>query len=218
MTVSELVESNLPLVRSCAKRFIGKGIEYDDLYSAGCLGLVKAARRFDPDLGLRLSTYAVPVILGEIRLLFREGGSVRLSRSLRQLSVKAKSVCDAYRDKTGREMTVSELAGELGVDVYKAQEALNASLAVLSLSMGEEREDGSELDIPVPSEEEALTDRLSLKQAMESLSEDERELIRLRYYKHKTQSAAAKAMGTTQVQISRREKKILSKLREMMEG
>ena len=214
MTRDELIEDNLRLVHSCARRFIGRGIDYDDLYAAGCLGLVKAAGRYDPDLGCALSTYAVPVILGEIRLLFREGGSVRLSRSLQELSVKAKRISDTYREQTGRDMKISELAERLGTDEYKAQEALNASQTVLSLSFGEE--DGAPLEIPVESREAALTDRLSLIQAMERLSDDERELIRLRYFCHKTQAKTAEALGITQVQVSRREKKILLKLRGML--
>ena len=123
MTRDELVERNLGLVYACAKRFIGKGVEYDDLVSAGCLGLVKAIDRFDPDRGYQLSTYAVPVILGEIKLLFREGGSVKLSRSLKERSVKARAAADEYRRETGREIRMEELARRLGTDVYQAQEA-----------------------------------------------------------------------------------------------
>ena len=213
MEKNELIEQNLRLVHACAHRFTGKGVEYDDLYSAGCVGLVKAVNRFDPSLGYRLSTYAVPVILGEIRQLFRDGGSVKLSRSLRELSLKANEICARYKAENGADIGVSSLAEQLGTDIYTASQALNASQAVLSLSG--DGDDGG-LDIPVPSPEEALTDRLSLRQAVEALDSDEQSLIRLRYYQHKTQTQTAEALGTTQVQISRREKKILLKLRAQL--
>ncbi len=213
MEKNELIEQNLRLVHACAHRFTGKGVEYDDLYSAGCVGLVKAVNRFDPSLGFRLSTYAVPVILGEIRQLFRDGGSVKLSRSLRELSLKANDICAKYKAENGADIGVSSLAEQLGTDVYTASQALNASQTVLSLSG--DGDDGG-LDIPIPSPEEALTDRLSLRQAVEALDSDEQSLIRLRYYQHKTQTQTAEALGTTQVQISRREKKILLKLRAQL--
>ena len=211
----ELIRSNLGLVHACVGRFSGKGIEYDDLYSAGCLGLIKAIDRFDPEAGCRLSTYAVPVILGEIRQLFREGGSVRISRSLQSLSMKAKRIADTYRQQHHRDIRITELAQRLGTDTYQAQEALNASLSVLSLSCELDGEE-TDRDIPVPSDEDRVTDRLSLLQVMETLSIDERELIRLRYFKHKTQRETAKVLNTTQVQISRKEKNILLKMRSML--
>ena len=215
MTRDELIEGNLGLVHACANRFRGRGVEYEELYAAGCLGLVKAIDRFEPDRGWQLSTYAVPVILGEIKRLFREGGTVKLSRSLKERSVKALALSDEYRKQNGAEMRIEELAKALGTDVYGAQEALNAAMPTLSLSYGDEEEQRG-VDIPVPSPEERLTDRLSLRQAVASLSDDDRSLIEQRYYRHKTQSATAKLLGTTQVQVSRREKKILLKLRAML--
>ena len=215
MTRDELIKSNLGLVRACSKRFTGKGVEYEELYSAGCLGLVKAVDRYDESRGCAFSTYAVPVILGEIRLLFREGGSVKLSRSLQELSVRARRIAEEHLDRTGESIKTAELAEKLGVDVYKAQEALNASRAVISLNRTQDSGD-SVIEIPVPSAEESLTDRLSLIEVIESLSIDERELIRLRYFKQKTQTETAAILNTTQVQISRREKKILTKMRAML--
>lgn len=213
MDRNELIESNLRLVHACAKRFAGKGIEYDDLYMAGCVGLIKAVDRFDEGRGYALSTYAVPVILGEIRGLFRSGGSVKLSRSLQELSMKAKAVCEEYRAQNGEDIRLSALAERLGVDPYKAAQALNASRAVLSLSADEEDEP---IEIPVPSPEDSLTDRLSLREAIDSLGAEERSIIDLRYFRHMTQSRTARELGSTQVQISRREKKILMKLRGML--
>lgn len=210
---NELIEQNLRLVHACAHRFKGKGIDYDDLYSAGCVGLVKAVDRFDESLGYKLSTYAVPVILGEIKQLFRSGGSVKLSRSLQELSARARDLCDRCKTERGEEMRITELAEKLGVDVYRATEALNAAQTVVSLS-GDTEEGG--IEIPVPSPEDALTERLSLKQAMSALNEEEKGLIELRYFRHKTQQETAETLGTTQVQISRREKKILLKMRSLL--
>lgn len=214
MDRNERIEQNLRLVHACAHRFTGKGIEYDDLYSAGCVGLVKAVDRFDESLGYKLSTYAVPVILGEIKQLFRSGGSVKLSRSLQELSARARELCDRYREEHGEEMKITELAEKLGVDMYQAAQALNASRAVVSLSADDNDENG--IEIPIPSPEDALTERLSLKQAIAALNEEEKGLIELRYFRHKTQQETAEKLGTTQVQISRREKKILLKMRAML--
>lgn len=214
MDRDELIAQNLGLVHACAKRFTGKGVEYDDLYSAGCLGLVKAVDKFDPGLGYRLSTYAVPVILGEIKQLFRSGGSVKLSRSLQELSSRARILCERYRAEHDTDIKITELAEQLGVDVYRAAEALGAAQAVLSLSGGGDTEGG--IDVPVPSPEESLTERLSLKEALAALDDSEQSLIRLRYFKHKTQQETAERLGTTQVQISRKEKKILLKMRAML--
>ena len=213
MDRNELIEQNLRLVHACAHRFSGKGIEYDDLYSAGCVGLVKAVDRFDHSRGFQFSTYAVPVILGEIKQLFRSGGSVKVSRSLQELSMRAQKLCEQYRTRHDGEITITELAEQLGVDVYQAAQALSASRAVLSLS-GED--DDGYVDVPVPSPEEAVTEHLSLREVINALSDDERMLIIQRYYRHKTQQQTADVLGTTQVQISRKEKKILLKMRAML--
>lgn len=214
MTRDERIKSNLGLVRACAKRFRDKGVEYEELISAGTLGLIKAADRFDPSLGYRFSTYAVPVILGEMKLLFREGGAVKVSRSLKELSVKAQKLSDEYRQEHGDPISVRLLAEKLGVDEYKAAQALSVSAPPLSLS--EYDDEGGALTIPVPSQEERLIERLALSQALKRLTEDEQELVRLRYFEQNTQSKTASLLSTTQVQISRREKKILRKLRMML--
>ena len=213
MDRNELIEQNLRLVHACAHRFAGKGIEYDDLYSAGCVGLIKAVDRFDHSRGFRFSTYAVPVILGEIKQLFRSGGSVKVSRSLQELSMRAQKLCEQYRARHDGEITITELAEQLGVDVYQAAQALSASKAVLSLS---DEDDEGYVDVPVPSPEEALTEHLSLREVINALSDDERMLIIQRYYRHKTQQQTADVLCTTQVQISRKEKKILLKMRAML--
>lgn len=207
------IEDNLGLVHACANRFRGRGIEYDDLFASGCVGLIKAVDNFDENRGLALSTYAVPVILGEIKQLFRDGGAVKISRGLKELSLKARAVTAEYSRLNGCEIPISQLAERLGVDVYKAAEALNAAQAVLSLTLGGEGRDEEQWDIPVESQEEKIAESLSLKQALVKLEENDRRLIELRYFKHRTQTQTAKLLGMTQVQVSRREKKILQQLR-----
>lgn len=209
------VEQNLGLVHSCANRFRGKGIEYDDLYSAGCMGLVKAFDAFDDQRGVRFSTYAVPVILGEIRRLFRDGGSVKVSRSLKELSVKVAKERERFLQKTGREPTVSEIAEELMVEPDDVAEAINAGTPTVSLTESEE-DGGGQLDVRVETLEEQLADTISLKEVIGQLEPKDRSLILLRYFKGKTQSETAEYLGMTQVQVSRREKKILSALRERL--
>ncbi|EEG29207.1 RNA polymerase sigma-70 factor, sigma-B/F/G subfamily [[Clostridium] methylpentosum DSM 5476] len=210
------VKQNLGLVHSCAHRFTGKGIEYDDLFSAGCMGLVKATDAFDEDRGVKFSTYAVPVILGEIRRLFRDGGSVKVSRSLKELSMRATKERERFMLKTGREPTVSELADLLEVTPEQAIEALEVSVPPMSLTTDDE-EGGGQLDIRVDSPDEQLTDSISIKEVVNSLDEPDRKLILLRYFQYKTQMETAKELGMTQVQVSRREKKILGFLREKLE-
>ena len=210
------VKQNLGLVHSCAHRFTGKGIEYDDLFSAGCMGLVKAADAFDEDRGVKFSTYAVPVILGEIRRLFRDGGSVKVSRSLKELSMRATKERERFMLKTGREPTVSELADLLEVTPEQAIEALEVSVPPMSLTTDDE-EGGGQLDIRVDSPDEQLTDSISIKEVVNSLDEPDRKLILVRYFPYKTPLETAKELGMTQVQVSRREKKILGFLREKLE-
>lgn len=208
------VSSNLGLVRACCKRFRDRGVEYDDLYSAGCLGLVKAVKNFKPELGLQLSTYAVPVILGEIKRLFRDGGTVKVSRSLKELSIKIKRFSYDFQLKKGREPSINEVAEALGESVEKINDALNASRVPLSLTA--DSDDERAVDIPTEDIAERLTEKLALRDVLKTLGEDDRRIIELRYYQHKTQTKTAEALGMTQVQISRREKKILGELRRKL--
>lgn len=209
----EIIEKNMGLVHACAQRYKGKGIEYDDLVQAGCVGLVKATDAFDWERGVRFSTYAVPVILGEIRRLFRDGGAVKVSRSLKELSLKAKREQDFFVRSRGREPSVNELADILQVDYGLLVEALCASAPPLSLT---HEEDSAEFDLPVDSPEEALSDSIALKQVLTHLEPKDQELILLRYFRGQTQTVVARALGMTQVQVSRREKKILLMLREKL--
>ncbi len=210
-----LVEKNLGLVHSCANRFKGRGVEYEDLFQAGCVGLIKAADNFDVSRGFSFSTYAVPVILGEIKRIFRDGGSVKIGRSIKEKSRNAVKQKEQITVELGREPTISELAESMGVDVTEAAMLLNASMPVFSLtSCGE---DGDEqIEIPVDSPENEISDFLALRQVMKSLDERDRKMIELRYYKGFTQTVTAKMLGMTQVQVSRREKAVLKILRKKL--
>ena len=210
---ASFVEQNLGLVHHCAKRFLGRGIEYDDLYSAGCVGLVKAVDGFDDSRGVKFSTYAVPLILGEMRRLFRDGGSIKVSRSLKELSLRAARCRERFLLEQGREPTVEELANRLEVSRELAVEALCVSAPPLSLTLAEDDDRDSEMDVPVEPENEQIENHLSLQKALRRLEPPDRELLRLRYFKGKTQVETAKRLGMTQVQVSRREKKLLLLLR-----
>lgn len=205
-------EDNLGLVHLCANKFRGRGIEYEDLYSAGCIGLLKAVKAFDSSRGVKFSTYAVPVILGEIKRLFRDGGTVRVSRSLKELSLKIQRLCTEFRQLNGREPTVSELAQLSGADESDVSEALCVSQPVLSLTSGGEEE--GQIDIPSEAPDGEIVDILALQQIMSGLEENDRALLELRYFRGLTQTKTAQALGMTQVQVSRREKKLLSRMRE----
>lgn len=216
-TRDEFICGNMGLVHACARRFSDRGIEYDDLFQAGCLGLIKAADGFDESRGLRFSTYAVPVILGEIKRLFREGGTVKVSRSLKELSLRATRMREQFAKANGREPTIEELAKALNVDPAEAAQAISAALPPLSLTREDEDEE-DQLDLPVDSPEEAITDRLALRQLLTQLDARDRQLLRLRYMLHQTQQQTANELGMTQVQVSRRERALLLTMREKMTG
>ena len=212
MTRDEFIEGNLPLVHKLANRFRGRGVEYEELYAAGCVGLVKAVDRFEPERGLCFSTYAVPVILGEIRRLFRDGCSVKIIRSLKELSVKAARLRDQL--SANGEPRISDIAQALGVTPEEAAEALCAGIPPVSLDHG--GEDGEPLPVPSASGEDALIDRLALRQCLSELSGEDREILMLRYFRRKTQCETAQILGMTQVMVSRRERKLLKELREQL--
>ena len=216
MNKDEFAKSHLGLVHSLCSRFTGKGIEYDELYSAGCLGLAKAINNFDDSRGLQFSTYAFPVIMGELKRLFRDGGAVKVSRSLKELSLKINKLNNESELKSGRELSVSELAEKLGVAPEKIAEAVCSAQPMVSINF--EDESSAAPEIPSPDIQYEITERLSLAAAIESLEENDKKIINLRYYRSKTQVETAKILNMTQVQISRREKKILSLIRQKMSG
>ena len=200
------------MVHSLAARFKGRGVEYDDLFQAGCIGLIKSIDGFDETRGFAFSTYAVPVILGEIKGLFRAGGAIKISRSMKQKGVLALKERDRFMHEHGREPSVGELAQLLGFTPEETAEVLSCNLPVMSLTA----QDGEEFDVSVESHTVHIDESIALAQALRHLPQEERELITLRYYKEYTQSKTAEALGMSQVQVSRKEKKILEKLRGMI--
>ena len=212
-----LVNENLGLVHACANRFRGRGAEYDDLFQAGCVGLCKAAANYDAERGFAFSTYAVPVILGEIRRIFRDGGTVKVSRSLKEKARAALKAKQELENELSREPTVSELAQSLGVEISEAAELLTVSMPVISLTAHDESF-SRQLDIPTEAPQEAITEKLALKKVVSLLEERDRRLIELRYFKGLTQVKTAAELGMSQVQVSRREKALLIKMRESLLG
>jgi RNA polymerase sporulation-specific sigma factor len=209
----DMIEKNIGLVHSCAGRLKGRGIEYDDLFQAGCIGLCKAADAFDHDRGVRFSTYAVPVILGEQRRLFRDGGAVKVSRTLKELSIKISRMRERYILDTGREPQLSEVARALETAEEQIVEAMSAAMPPLSPTCDDEEK---QIDLPVDSPEDMLSNMLSLRQVLADLETRDRKLVYLRYFGNMTQTQTAEKLGMTQVQVSRREKKILQGLRELL--
>lgn len=214
-TREEMISQNIGLVHSIANRFRGRGADYDDLFQSGCVGLIKAVDNFDASKGFAFSTYAVPVIMGEIKRIFRDGGAIKVSRSLKEKAIKAQALRDKFVKRELREPTVSELSQMLDCSLEETAEVLNVITPMISLnSSGEDGE--NTLDIPID-ESDMLFDRLSVHQLITHLDETEQQIINLRYYKGYTQSKIAKDLGVSQVQISRKEKAILQKLRRLME-
>ena len=218
MNKNDLASKHLGLVHALCRRFTGKGIEYEELYAAGCLGLTKALNNFDASRGLQFSTYAVPVILGEIRRLFRDGGSIRVSRRLRELSMKINRLRDGYISEHGEEPCISCLSEALSVSNEEICEALNSARTPLSLTADSNEDGESQTDVPVPDIQEEIAERLSLRAALNGLEERDKKIINLRYFQSKTQVETAKLLSMTQVQVSRREKKILGEIRRLMSG
>ncbi|MBE6772728.1 MAG: sigma-70 family RNA polymerase sigma factor [Clostridia bacterium] len=212
-----LINANFGLVHACANKFRGRGVDYDDLFQAGCVGLVKAADNFDSSRGFAFSTYAVPVILGEIRRIFRDGGAVKIGRSLKERARHAMKLRDELSAELGREPTVSELAEKLGTDIPTATELITVSMPTVSLTVSEDGKNAGQFDIPTLPPEEEISERLSLKCVLDSLDEKDRKLIELRYFKGLTQVKTAKELGMSQVQVSRKEKAILIKMRNSLQ-
>lgn len=210
-TREDKITSNIGLVHSIANRFRGRGVDYEDLFQNGCIGLIKAVDNFDESKGYTFSTYAVPVIMGEIKRIFRDGGAIKVSRSLKEKAIKAQSLRDRFISRELREPTVSELSQMLDCSLEETSEILNVISPILSLnSSGEDGEDT--IDVPIDESEE-LFDRISVHQLISHLDSNEKRLIDLRYYKGFTQSKTAEIMGISQVQVSRKEKAILKKLK-----
>ena len=213
-----LLEENDRLVWSVVRRFFGRGVDPEDLYQLGCLGFLKAVRGFDPAFGCQFSTYAVPKISGEIRRFLRDDGTVKVSRGLREQGSSIQKARDKLQRELSREPTLSELSLETGLEPEEiaSAETANAPVASLQMDLG----DGLTLEQMVGDEgmEEGLIERLALRQAITALSDRERQVVELRYFRGLTQDKTAQIMQVSQVQISRIERKAIGRLRELLSG
>jgi len=219
--IDTLVEDNIGLVWSVVRKFGGRGHETDDLFQLGCMGLLKAIKRFDTSYNVRFSTYAVPMIMGEIKRFLRDDGPIKVSRSTKELAIRARAVSDLMHKQNGEAPSVAALAGELGVESEDVVFALEASSPPESLYAGEDAEGVSPLMARLQSGEPGegeIVDRIALAQALRTLPPRERQIVVFRYFQGKTQSQIADVLGISQVQVSRLEKKVLAAMRGMLEG
>ncbi len=212
-----LVTENSGLIWSVARRFMGRGVEAEDLYQLGCLGFIKAYEGFDLEFGTQFSTYAVPKIAGEIRRFLRDDGVVKVSRSVKEQAIAIKTVRNHLTSALGREPTVTEISRQTGFTPEEIALAENATAYTESINR-QTGEDGFSLEniLTDTESEEKLVEKISLKQAIERLPEREAMVIRLRYFHGLTQDRASKVLQVSQVQVSRIEKKALEHLRELM--
>lgn len=218
---NELIEKNTGLVYGVIKRFYGRGHEAEDLFQTGCIGLIKAAKKFNTDYGVRFSTYAVPMIIGEIKRFIRDDGIIKVSRSLKETAARAAAVRERLCNECGTEPTLKEIADKLGISVSELAAALDAGAAPESLYASSDN--GNEESLPLIEKLEENTDyetlavnRLVLRQLIKELSPREQTIITMRFFKQKTQSQIADMLGISQVQVSRIEKKLLLKMREKL--
>lgn len=216
--MAKLVEENNGLIWSIVKRFQGRGYELEDLYQIGSIGFIKSIKRFDTSFDVKLSTYAVPYILGEIKRFIRDDGSIKVSRSIKELAMKIRDVQARYLREKGEEITIVQIANELKVskeDVAIALDSLRPTVSIYEDNYSNDEGGISFLDTLSSNVDEAeqLSNKLAIKQLIENLEQREKELILLRYYKNKTQMEVAKILGISQVQVSRIEKKILNSMK-----
>ena len=219
----QLVEENTGLVWCVVRRFQGRGTETEDLFQIGSIGLLKAIDKFDLEYEVRFSTYAIPMISGEIRRFLRDDGMLKVSRSLKELSYKTTRAAEKLAGELGREPTLAELSEELGVAREELTEAMEAGAAVDSIDRPIRQKEGSEVRLADRIEEKKrdeddIIDRMLLEQLLGTLTAEERRLIWLRYFAGKTQSEVGRILGISQVQVSRAEKRIMEELRKRGEN
>ena len=217
----KLVESNIALVKSLVRRYMNRGVEYDDLLQIGSLGLIKAVLGFNADYGSRFSTYAVPLILGELKRYMRDDGMIKVSRTLKENSVKMARMIEEYRKEHLCEPTVEQIAQQTGIPPEEVVMSFEAAADVESIYRTVYQGDGSEVCLIDKIEEkrnynEESVNRMVIAQIMEELPEKERTLIRMRYFEERTQTDIAAKLGISQVQVSRMEKKILASMKKKL--
>ena len=218
----QLVEENLGLVWAVARRFMGRGHELEDLYQIGCIGLMKCIEKFDLTYDVKFSTYAVPMISGEIKRFLRDDGMIKVSRTLKETAYKVKKAREEIINQTGVEPKLEELSEMLEIDVEEIVASLEANVEVESIHKTIYQNDGNAIYLldkiaAVEDENETLLNQIVVGEIMNHLEEVEQKIIRLRYFENKTQTEIAKEIGISQVQVSRMEKRILLKMRKNLE-
>ena len=217
-----LIQNNVSLVKCIVKRYLGKGVDYDDLFQIGCMGFLKAIIGFDERFGVKFSTYAVPMIAGEIKRFMRDDGSVKVSRTMKQTAKEMNLFVQEYAQKNGKQPTVSEIATAFGLDEAETVFVMGSSKMPLSLQSGTDRKDGKERELietlSTDDSQDEWLDKMLLKGAIEALSERDKKIIVLRYFRDMTQSEVAERIGVSQVQVSRIENRIIKEFREKLIG
>ncbi len=214
--MERLVENNKGLIWNIVKRFTGRGYETEDLYQIGCMGFIKAMKRFDTSFEVQVSTYAVPYILGEIKRYIRDDGMIKVSRSTKELAIKILELQKEHLAKTGEDITIVQISKALNVPKEEITYAMDALRPVSSIYEETSNEDTRNVIDKLPNvkdETNHIINKIALKQLIENLEDREKQIILLRFYKDKTQSEVAKVLGITQVQVSRIEKKILNSMK-----
>ena len=221
--MTKLIQDNSRLVWSIVRRFNGRGYDTEDLYQIGSIGLIKAIQRFDTNFEVRLSTYAVPYILGEIKRFIRDDGPIKISRSIKELNIKIKELQKEYLEKYGKEITLEEIAKELKTSKEEITMALDSARPVNSIEDSMYRDNKTDKTISLieqlstgKDEETEITNRITIKKLISELKDKEKEVILLRYYKGKTQMQVSRILGITQVQVSRIERKVLDNMKRKL--
>ena len=223
--MTKLIEDNNGLIWSIVRRFSGRGYDVEDLYQIGCIGFIKAIQRFDTSFEVRLSTYAVPYILGEIKRYIRDDGPIKVSRSIKELNVKILELQREFLHKYGRDISLEEISKELKISKEEIAMALDSARPVDSIEDAKYKDNKTDKTVSIleqistgKDEETEITNRITIKNLINELNDKEKEIILLRYYKQKTQMQVSKILGITQVQVSRIERKVLDKMKKRLSG
>ncbi len=217
-----LIEHNVSLIKCIVKRYLGKGVDYDDLFQIGCMGFLKAIMGFDESFGVKFSTYAVPMIAGEIKRFMRDDGSVKVSRTMKQTAKEMNLFIEEYTIANGKQPSISEIAQKFGIDEAETVFVMGSSKMPISLYGGADYKDGNERELietlPATDNQEDWLDRMLLRGAINDLSERDKKIIVLRYFRDMTQSEVAEKIGVSQVQVSRIENRIIKEFRTKLSG
>lgn len=217
-----LIEHNVSLVKCIVKRYLGKGVDYDDLFQIACMGFLKAIAGFNEEFGVKFSTYAVPMIAGEIKRFMRDDGAVKVSRTMKQTAKEINLFIEEYSLQHGKQPSVAQIAEKFGMDEAETVFVMGSSKMPLSLQSGTDYKDGKERELietlPAADNQEDMLDKMLLQGAIDELCERDKKIIVLRYFRDMTQSEVAKKIGVSQVQVSRIESRIIKEFRSKLSG